>query len=391
MPLPPAPFRSILIASVTLVALVILLASYVQRPEKHSYLTSPVLLGDIENIVLATGRLDAFESVNVGAQVSGQVNVLKVKVGDHVTKGQLIACIDDQPQRNSLRNAEAALDVVKADLTTRQARLKHAESNLKRQRRMLKEGASSTEDFETAEVTLTTTRAELRSLQARLVQAQIEVDKKKVELSYTRVLAPMDGIVIAVMTQQGQTVNALQSAPTIIKLARLDIMTIKAQISEADISQISPGQKAYFTLFSEPERRYDAKLRTIELAPESAMKDDLSTTAGSNASNSAVYYNVLLDILNQDYQFRMGMNVQVSLVLDEAKNTLLVPINAVHKLKGNRQMVQVLTKNQRLESREVTTGISNNMDIQILHGLTMGERVVLSQSNVKSAEDGYLP
>ncbi|WP_217480836.1 efflux RND transporter periplasmic adaptor subunit [Enterobacter chuandaensis] len=391
MPLPPATLRSILIASVTLVALVILLASYVQRPEKHSYLTSPVLLGDIENIVLATGRLDAFERVNVGAQVSGQVNVLKVKVGDHVTKGQLIACIDDQPQRNSLRNAEAALDVVKADLTTRQARLKHAESNLKRQRRMLKEGASSTEDFETAEVTLTTTRAELRSLQARLVQAQIEVDKKKVELSYTRVLAPMDGIVIAVMTQQGQTVNALQSAPTIIKLARLDIMTIKAQISEADISQISPGQKAYFTLFSEPERRYDAKLRTIELAPESAMKDDLSTTAGSNASNSAVYYNVLLDIPNQDYQFRMGMNVQVSLVLDEAKNTLLVPINAVHKLKGNRQMVQVLTKNQRLESREVTTGISNNMEIQILHGLTMGERVVLSQSNVKSAEDGYLP
>src|SRR5690606_5221391 len=109
MPLPPAPFRSILIASVTLVALVILLASYVQRPEKHSYLTSPVLLVDIENIVLSTGRLDAFESVNVGAQVSGQVNVLKVKVGDHVTKGQLIACIDDQPQRNSLRNAEAAL------------------------------------------------------------------------------------------------------------------------------------------------------------------------------------------------------------------------------------------------------------------------------------------
>ena len=150
---------------------------------------------------------------------------------------------------------------------------------------MLNDEASSREDFETAEATLATTRAELLSLNARPVQAQIEVDKKR-STGYTRVVAPMDGIVIAVVTQQGQTVNSTQSAPTIVKLARLDMMTIKAQISEADITRISPGQKAYFTIFSDPDKRYDATLRTIELAPESVMKDD-SLAGTSSASGSA--------------------------------------------------------------------------------------------------------
>ncbi|CNI59735.1 HlyD family secretion protein [Yersinia pekkanenii] len=177
-------------------------------------------------------------------QVSGQVKSLKVKPGDRVTKGQPIADIDDVPQRNDLRNAEAALNVVKADLQAKQALLKQAELRFKRQRQMLNEEASSRENFESAEATLATTRAELLSLNARLVQAQIEVDKKKVDLSYTRVVAPMDGIVIAAVTQQGQTVNSSQSAPTIIKLARLDVMTIKAQISEADITRIYIGQNA---------------------------------------------------------------------------------------------------------------------------------------------------
>jgi len=208
----------VITAVVTLISL--------RSPSPAPYVTAPVRLGDIENAVLATGKLDAFERVNVGAQVSGQVKSLKVKLGDRVTKGQPIADIDDLPQRNDLRNAEAALNVAKADLQAKQALLKQAESRFKRQKRMLKDEAGSREDFEAAEATLAATRAELIALNARIVQAQIEVDKKKVDLSYTRILAPMDGIVIAVITQQGQTVNANQSAPTIVKLPQLDVMPI---------------------------------------------------------------------------------------------------------------------------------------------------------------------
>lgn len=216
--------------------------------------------------------------------------------------------------------------------------------------------------------------------------------RRKIDLGYTRVVAPMDGIVIAVVTQQGQTVNSSQSAPTIVKLARLDMMTIKAQISEADITRISPGQKAYFTIFSDPDKRYDATLRTIELAPESVMKDDslagTSSASGSGTSNASVYYNALLDVPNPENRLRIAMTAQVSLLLGDAKNTLLVPIQAVHKIDGKEQQVQVLTQDQRLETRKVTTGITNNVDIQILSGLKAGETVVLSQPAAKSAEDG---
>ncbi|HEJ7946204.1 efflux RND transporter periplasmic adaptor subunit [Serratia liquefaciens] len=381
-----------ILAGALLVIIAFMAAFSLQSPSQDAYVTAQVRLGDIENAVLATGKLDAFERVNVGAQVSGQVKSLKVKLGDRVTKGQPIADIDDLPQRNDLRNAEAALNVAKADLQAKQALLKQAESRFKRQKRMLNDEAGSREDFETAEATLAATRAELIALNARIVQAQIEVDKKKVDLSYTRILAPMDGIVIAVITQQGQTVNANQSAPTIVKLAQLDVMTIKAQISEADITRVTQGQKAYFTIFSEPDKRYDATLRTVELAPESVMKDDSlsggGTASGSGTSNASVYYNALLDVPNPDNRLRIAMTAQVSLLLGEAKNTLLIPIQAVHKTADKKQQVQVLAKDHKLEMREVKTGITNNVDVQILSGLKAGDNVVLAQESAKPGEDG---
>lgn len=382
------------LAGVLLVITAVVTLISLQSPSQAPYVTAQVRLGDIENAVLATGKLDAFERVNVGAQVSGQVKSLKVKLGDRVTKGQPIADIDDLPQRNDLRNAEAALNAAKADLQAKQALLKQAESRFKRQKRMLNDEASSREDFETAEATLAATRAELIALNARIVQAQIEVDKKKVDLSYTRILAPMDGIVIAVITQQGQTVNANQSAPTIVKLAQLDVMTIKAQISEADITRVTQGQKAYFTIFSEPDKKYDATLRTVELAPESVMKDDSlsggGSASGSGSANASVYYNALLDVPNPENRLRIAMTAQVSLLLGEAKNTLLVPIQAVHKNADKKQQVQVLTGDNRVEMREVTTGITNNVDIQILSGLKAGENVVLVHESAKPGEEGLV-
>lgn len=386
--------RTVAFAVTLLIVLIIVLFFFLRSPDVPEYVTAPVRKGDIENSVLATGRIDAIERVNVGAQVSGQVKSLKVKLGDHVTKGQLIADIDDVPQRNDLRNAEAALNEVKAERQSKQALLKQAELRFKRQRQMLSEDASSREDFESAEATLATTHAELLSLNARLVRAQIEVDKKKVDLGYTRVVAPMDGIVIAVVTLQGQTVNSSQSAPTIIKLARLDIMTIKAQISETDIPRISAGQKARFTIFSEPDKHYEATLRTVELAPESVMKDDSlassSSASGSVTSNASVYYNALLDVPNPENRLRIAMTAQVTLLASEAKNTLLVPIQAVCRAEGNKQQVRVLATDGKLETRDVKTGITNSVDIQILEGLKVGENVVLSQPGEKVPGEGFV-
>ncbi len=357
-----------------------------ETEEQVLYTTAQVHYGDIENVVLAAGKLDAAERVNVGAQVSGQIKSIWVKPGARVKKGQPVADIDDQYQRNELRTAVTALEVAKANLLAKQAQLNLSVKHFLRQGNLFREGASSQQELEDSEALLATTRAEIQALKAQSVQAQIEVDKKQAELSYTRVLAPMDGIIISIVTPQGQTVNSSQRAPTIMKLARLDVMTIKAQISEVDITRIRAGQEAFFSTFAEPDKKYKATLSTVELAPESIMVDDSSE--GTNASSnikSSVYYNVLLEVPNPANNLRIAMTAQVSLVLNKAKHTLLIPLQAVYKKSTGQTLVRVWTGENQLETREVKTGITDNVNIQIIEGLNNGEQVVLAERNVKQA------
>lgn len=383
--------RGLTICVVMSIIIAALLLHLISHQPVQEYITDAVRIGNIENSVLATGQIDAIRRVDVGAQASGQVKSLYVQQGDYVVKGQLIASIDDVQQRNDLRNAEAMLEEAKASLQASQAKLKRAELRFKRQKAMLKEHASSRQDFETAEEELITCRSELMSHNAQLLKAQIEVDNKKVNLGYTRVLAPMNGTVIALVTSQGQTVNSSQSTPTIIRLAQLDVMTVKVKISEADVTRVTSGQTAHFTIFSEPDKHYEATLKNIELAPESMMNNgssDSNSSSGTATHNGSVYYNALLEVPNPDNRLRIGMNAEVSLIISEAKNTLLVPRQAVHTVDGNAHQVQVLTQNHKLESRAVKTGITNSVDVQILEGLSAGDVVVLSQTDDNASRQG---
>ncbi len=344
--------------------------------------TAEVRQGNIENVIAATGKMDAVERVNVGAQVSGQVKKLYIKAGDNVKKGELIAEIDDQPQRSDLRNAQAALSVAQADLETRQATLVRQDAQFKRLQQMIKANLVSRQDYDAAAEAFRTAQAELTAQKARVIQAQIEVDKKQLDLGYTRIMAPMDGTVIAIVTKQGQTVNAVQTAPTIAKLAQLHTMTIKVQISEADITNVKPGQKAWFTTFANPDKRYNATLRSIELAPESVMKDDAlmggSESTPSSSTNAAVYYNALLDVPNPDNVLRISMTAQVNLLRDSATNALLVPMQATKKEVDGKTYVQIPDQAGKPVKRLITTGINDGVDIQVLSGLKAGEKVILA-------------
>lgn len=368
-----------LFAALTALVMILVLWAYsASRSKPNPLMTAAVRQGDIENVIAATGKMDAIERVNVGAQVSGQVKKLYIKAGDNVRKGQLIAEIDDQPQRSDLRNAQAALSVAQADLQTRQATLVRQQAQFQRLQQMIKTNAVSRQDFDTAAEAWRIAQAELTAQQARVIQAQIEVDKKQLDLGYTRIMAPIDGTVVAIVTKQGQTVNAVQSAPTIAKLAQLGTMTIKVQISEADITNIQPGQQAWFTTFANPDKRYNATLRSIELAPESVMKDDaLMGNSESNtvsSTNAAVYYNALLDVPNPDNALRISMTAQVNLLRDQAKNALLVPVQATKKASDGRTYVEIADQNNQPEKRYITTGISDSVDIQVLSGLRLGEK-----------------
>ncbi|OZI46880.1 efflux RND transporter periplasmic adaptor subunit [Bordetella genomosp. 5] len=382
--------RYIWIAIAIVLLLLVARGVFFSKPPAPSYATAEARVADMENSVLASGTLEAVRQVSVGAQVSGQVKSLKVKLGDEVRQGQLVAEIDDLTQQNDLRNAQAALETRKAERRARQATLKQAELAFRRQRDMLARDASSRADYEEAEATLAVTRADIAALDAQIAQAGIEVDTATVNLGYTRISSPMDGKVVAIVTKEGQTVNSFQTAPTIIKVAQVDTMTVKAQISEADVTRVRAGQKVYFTILGEPDQRYEGTLRAIEPAPDSIQRDEStaaltgSSTSGGSSS-AAVYYNGLFDVPNPDQTLRISMTAQVFIVLGEAKQTLVIPASALGKRGADgRYTVQLVNADGTLTPREVKVGMNNNVSAQILEGLTAGDKVV-------SAEAATLP
>ncbi|CAM3790483.1 efflux RND transporter periplasmic adaptor subunit [Bordetella tumulicola] len=355
-------------------------------PPKPDYVTAEARLADMEDSVLASGTLEAVRQVSVGAQVSGQLKSLKVQLGDEVEQGQLVAEIDDMTQQNDLRNVQAALATRKAERQAKQATLKQAELAYARQRQMLARDASSREDFEQAEATLNVTRADIVALDAQIAQAEIEVDTARVNLGYTRISSPMSGKVVAIVTKEGQTVNSIQTAPTIIKVAQVDTMTVKAQISEADVTRVRPGQKVYFTILGEPDKRYYGTLRAIEPAPDSIQRDESTSTltgggTAASGTSEAVYYNGLFDVPNPDETLRISMTAQVFIVLGEAKQTLIIPSSALGKRgEDGRYTVQVVGTDNEPTKRQIKVGMNNNVNAQVLEGLSAGERVVSAEA-----------
>ncbi|MEK7919543.1 macrolide transporter subunit MacA [Burkholderia contaminans] len=380
--------RRIVLATLAIVAIAAGVTLKACAPDKHpQYLSAPVSRGDLENAVLATGALQAFKQVDVGAQVSGQLKSLKVRLGDKVTKGQWLAEIDPVISENALRQARASEESLRAQQQSTAAQLTQAELAFKRQQAMLPDDATSRESFEAARATLDVQRATLASLAAQIRSARIQIETAQANLGYTRIVAPIDGEVVAVVTQEGQTVIAQQQAPVILKLADLDTMTVKAQVSEADVIRVRAGQTAYFTILGEPDKRHYGKLRAIEPAPQNYAEAQ-SPLGGGSKPNSAVFYNALFEVPNPEHRLRISMTAQVSIVLDNARNALSIPAAALgEKRKDGTYAVRVLRADGSTETRNVRIGINNNVRVEVLAGLKDGERVVIGDA----AGDDHAP
>ncbi len=356
-------------------------------PPPIEFMTVPVEKADVRETVLATGSLEGRKQVSVGARVSGQLRHLLVQAGDKVKKGQLLAEIDPLLQQNDLRNAEAALDSVEAQKVAKLALQKQYQLALKRQQAMRRDDASAQADLETAQASLAQTNAELRQLDAQIRQAKITVDTAKVNLGYTQITAPMDGVVIAIVTEEGQTVVAAQSAPTILKLADLDTMTVKAQISEADVIRVQPGQAAEFTVLGAPQKVFKGKLRAIDPAPESESDStsSSSTSSSSTSSTTAIYYNALFDVPNPDNTLRVSMTAQVTIQLGESLNALTIPLSVLGRETGENRYEVMLLDHDHPVQREITTGRKDSVRIEVLQGLAEGDRLIIGDSKTADA------
>ncbi|MGM8898590.1 MULTISPECIES: efflux RND transporter periplasmic adaptor subunit [unclassified Psychrobacter] len=398
--------------------------------EKPSYLTATAEIGDIENNVMASGKVKALNTVDVGAQVSGEVTRLYVEVGDEVQEGDLIAQIDQVTQKNNLSNEQASLEQSEAaiqsaqaeylsrqaslksayaDLASRQSELKQAQSDFARLQDLVAIDAISQQEYDTqatsvetakaavanaraaidtAKAAIATTEANINSQQAALRKSQTNVSTAEEDLSYTTIRAPMSGTVVSVTTEQGTTVNANQTAPTIVTLADLSTVRINAQISEADVINVKAGMPVYFNIIGNPDQKFDSILKAIEPAPENI--SDTSST------DSAIYYVGYIEVPNTDRRFRIDMTAQVYIVIDQAKDTLLVPSAAIQERPAKNtsegqaktnKIVRVLSDDGTVEPRTVEVGIDNRVNAQILSGLEEGEQVIIGEGSANASEN----
>ncbi len=230
-------------------------------------LTAEVMTGDIEQAVQATGTLRPVRLVAVGAQVSGRITLMNVSVGQQVKKDGLIAEIDSLTQQNDLKTAEASLADVQAQKRQKEATLAYATAVFEREQMTLAKLATSRDSWESAKANVETTRAQIDFLSAQIAEAEVKADTARVNLGYTKITSPIDGTVLLVVTQEGQTVNAVQSAPTIAVIGQIDRMTVRTEISEADAPRVRPGQKVAFTILGESSRQWEAALEALDPAP----------------------------------------------------------------------------------------------------------------------------
>ncbi|MBN9320943.1 MAG: efflux RND transporter periplasmic adaptor subunit [Delftia acidovorans] len=339
------------------------------------YATAAVTVGNLEQTVLAVGRLHAKELVAVGAQVSGQVKRLHVELGQQVKAGDLIAEVDAQPQRIKLRNAEASVTALQAQLAARRAALVQARLTFQRQQELLLADATSRADHEAAKAALDTAQAEVGALQAQIEQARTQVETERINLGYTRIVAPMDGVIVAVVTKQGQTLNSFQTTPTIVMLAKLDVMTVRAEIAEADVDKIQLGQTAWFTTLGSNRQKHMAKIERIEPAPTSIVND----AGGDAVAARGRMVQAAEDVHQRGLARARGAD-------DGHHLAGLVPTAALgSRAEDDSYTVRVRDGEGKVAERKVRIGLRTNAQAQVLSGLEAGEQVVIGEAGPNNA------
>ena len=349
--------------------------------ETPQYRTAKVARGDVEVSVLAAGAIEAKQLVSVGARVSGQVNEMAVTLGQDVRAGDVIAQIDREEQENEVLRTKAALAQITAQIAAKSAGLRKAQTALSRQTQLGAANLVSKEALENVAADVDVLNAELAALDAQKTAAEVTVAQAEIALDRATVTAPIDGTVVAIVVEEGQTVSAAQNAPTIVKLANLDVMIIKAEISEADVVRVAAGQSASFTILGDPAARFDAVVREVEPAPQQLAQND------TIAADEAIYYNGLLEVANPDRKLRIGMTAQVSIVLQAARDVLTIPAAALRGGGQGTPEVQVLTPNG-VQTRAITVGLNDKVNVQVTGGLTEGEEVIIGTGEASASTAG---
>lgn len=338
---------------------------------KPTFRTQTVALGDVEDTVSAVGVLQPLNYVDVGTQVSGQLRTILVDFGQRVEQGQLLAQIDPTIYEARVSADIANLQALRAQKADKQVQLGLAERQFERQKNLLAGRATSQDAYDSAEASRRSLQAQIAVLDAQIQQGESTLKSDQANLSYTKIYAPMTGTVVDITARQGQTLNANQSAPIILRIADLDTMTVKTQVSEADVPKLSIGMPAYFTTLGQPDKRREGKLRQILPTPE--------------VVNNVVLYSALFDVANPDKDLLTQMSAQVFFVVSKAESMPVVPMAALRPMPQgkNRYALRVIENGQPVR-RVVDIAASNRVNAAIANnGVKPGEEVVIDLATAR--------
>ena len=277
-------------------------------------------------------------------------------------------------KRNAVSAANAALGNVQAQRIAQEAELRKAQRTFERAEALRAKDLITDVDYDSAEAAVANGVAQLAGVDAQIAQAKLTVETAELDLERTRITAPADGTVVAVLVDVGQTVSAVQTAPTIVKIANLDTMLIKAEISEADVTRVEPGQRVYFGILGDPDNRIEARLRSVEPAPTSIESDVASVDA-------AIYYNGIFEVPNPDHALRISMTAQVTIVLAEAEGVLTLPASALgNPMPDGSYALRVFDPaTGQVRPARVAVGLNNKVTAEVVSGLSDGDRVVTAK------------
>lgn len=359
------------------------------------YVTTAVSRGDIRSSISATGTLSAVETVDVGTQISGKIKDIYIDYNSTVEQGQLIAEIDSATQEAEVMQYKANQLSAEASLENAKATLVKAQKDYARTKELAVLDLVSRADADSDEAALNVAKAQVAAARASVAQATATLVKAEINLGYTKIYSPVNGVVVAKNVDTGQTVAASYQTPSIAEIARnLAEMEVEVAVDEADIGGVFKGQIAKFTVDAHPRESFTGEVTQIRLSP--------------TTSDNVVSYTVIVKVANDDMLLMPGMTANVALIIEEREGILLVP-NSAFRFKpsngaassaagmvpGGRSSrtiaavetpaVYIIGKDKKPAKIEVERGITNGQFYEIISGLNEGDNVI---TGIKIEKEG---
>jgi HlyD family secretion protein len=371
--------KKILIASgAALLVVIIAVIIFSRKGNGLEFKTDPVTRGTIQQTVTATGTVNAVTTVLVGTQVSGTIKTLYVDFNSRVRKGQLIAQIDPSTFESQVQQAQANLFSAQANMEKAEAGLADAKRTFERNKELFSKNLIPRSDLDTADTNYQTNKALVNSAKAQIEQAKASLDYSKQNLAYTKIVSPVNGVVISRAVDVGQTVAASFQTPTLFTIAEdLTKMQIDTNVAESDIGAVKVGQDVEFTVDAYPDTTFQGKVWQIRQAPITVQ--------------NVVTYDVVIQVNNKDLKLMPGMTANVSIIITTRHDAIRItnaalrfrlsskPATAAGADAAEKKgpVVWVL-ENKKPKRVKVTPGISDGTYTEVVAGdLKEGQQVIV--------------